>query len=127
MDANEVKGMLDELSDLHSKWDAVMAEKERLLDALYTEEIKARMAEIETEFAIKIIGVQNNINALEAKIKDAVVKRGESVKGEHLHALFIKGRVSWDAKLLDGYAVAHSEILAFRSVGQPTVSIRAVK
>ncbi len=41
-------------------------------------------------------------------------------------AIYSKGRMSWDGKRLDGYATAHPEILAFRSEGQPSVSIREV-
>ena len=36
-------------------------------------------------------------------------------------------KTSWDGKLLEGYAVAHPEILAARKVGKPTVSFRTVK
>ncbi|MCG3145996.1 MAG: hypothetical protein HONDAALG_03775 [Gammaproteobacteria bacterium] len=53
--------------------------------------------------------------------------RGATVKGAALSAVYAKGRVSWDNKALEGYAVAHPELLAFRSEGAPSVSIRGVK
>jgi hypothetical protein len=38
----------------------------------------------------------------------------------------VKGRVSWDTKALDGYAVAHPEIEKLRIEGAPTVRIAKV-
>jgi len=49
------------------------------------------------------------------------------VKGRELEAVYVKGRISWDNKALDGYAAAHPEIGAFRKQGDPSVSIRGVK
>ena len=63
------------------------------------------------------------ISALESEIKDKALALGETVRGDHYIAIFKRGRVSWDQKLLDGYAVAHPEILPFRHVGQPGVMI----
>ncbi len=50
--------------------------------------------------------------------------RGESVKGTNLQAIFIKGRQTWDNAELDKYAEKHPEILKFRKIGNPSVSIR---
>ena len=77
-------------------------------------------------FAVKLEGVSENIAALEAEIKQAVISAGTTVKGSFIQAVFTKGRVSWDTKSLDGYAVAHPELLSLRKVGEPSVSLRAV-
>jgi predicted transcriptional regulator len=124
MNENEIKLKLDQLAEFQSQRDVAMLEKQRLLDEIYTAEIKARMAEIEAEFAIKTEGITTNIAALESEIKRAVVEHGASVKGSVLHAVFAKGRISWDTKSLDGYAAAHPELLSFRKEGEPSVSIR---
>lgn len=63
---------------------------------------------------------------MEKGIKESVLSIGEPVKGEFLQAIFIKGRVSWDTKGLDGYAVAHPEILIFKKTGEPSVSLKKV-
>jgi hypothetical protein len=115
------------MAEYQAPRDAAMLEKQALLDAIYTAEIKARMAEIEAEFSTKTEGVTENIAALEAEIKQAVIEHGESVKGSLFHAVFAKGRVSWDTKSLDGYAAAHPELLSFRKQGEPSVSIRIAK
>lgn len=67
------------------------------------------------------------IGAMEESIKYQVVDLGKSVKGSSLHAVYSKPRVTWDSKGLDGFAVAHPEMEAFRKVGQPSVSIRSAK
>ena len=127
MNENEIKSMLDKLADYQAQAAAVNMEKQALIDSIYTAEIKARINEIEAEFAGKTEGVSENIAALEAEIKKAVTQNGASVKGTFLHAVFAKGRVSWDTKSLEGYAAAHPELLTFRKEGDPSVSIRAAK
>lgn len=59
-------------------------------------------------------------------VKASVIAEGESVKGERLQAVWVKGRTSWDTKALDGYSAAHPEIERFRKVGEPNVTIRTV-
>jgi hypothetical protein len=63
---------------------------------------------------------------LSSEIKQEVTRYGASVKGTHLYAVYARGRVTWDTKGLDRYAVEHPEVMHFRKQGQPTVSLRAV-
>jgi len=127
MTEDDIKQKLDRLAEYQSERDAAMLEKQALIERIYTAEIKAKMAEIEAEFAGKTEAVNENIAALEAEIKQAVTAHGSSVKGTLYHAVFAKGRVSWDTKSLDGYATAHPELLTFRKEGEPSVSIRTAK
>ena len=127
MTENEIKLKLDQLAEFQSQRDVAMFEKQRLLDEVYSAEIKQRMAEIEAEFAGKTEAVNENIASLEAEIKQAIIAHGASVKGSVFHAVFTKGRVSWDTKSLEGYATAHPELLTFRKEGEPSVSIRVAK
>jgi len=64
---------------------------------------------------------------LKAEVEGAVMAHGATVKGEHLMAVFTRGRVTWDGKVLEGYVIAHPELAAARRVGQPGVAIRAVQ
>ena len=127
MTEQQIKEMLDKLADFQSQRDIAMMEKQRLLDEVYSAEIKSRMAEIEAEFADQTEAVSSNIVALESEIKQAIIEHGASVKGSVYHGVFAKGRVSWDTKSLDGYATAHPELLTFRKEGEPSVSIRIAK
>ena len=65
---------------------------------------------------------------LESEIKRMVITSGESCKGDGYNALFVKGRVTWDTKALNGYAIARPEIEQFRKIGRPSARItRKVK
>ena len=71
--------------------------------------------------------VQGEAAKLKQEIDAEVLNIGATVKGERLMAVFNKGRVSWDAKMLAGYALVHTEILDAQKIGKPSVSLRAVK
>lgn len=64
---------------------------------------------------------------MESEVKRLAAIYGESVRGAYLQAVYSKPRVVWDSKALDGYALAHPELFAFRREGEPSVSIKAVK
>jgi hypothetical protein len=133
------------LDEFQSQLESARIEKQQLLDEIYTPEIKARVAQVEANFSRKTEIVTTNIEALEAdfsgktevvtanieaieaEVKQAVIERGASVKGTFFHAVFRKGRVSWDTKSLDEYATTHRELLSFRKEGEPSVSLRKVK
>lgn len=121
-----IQNKLDELSELYAQRDLATLDKQRLLDEILTAEIKARMADIDAEFSGKTKVVDEKIKALEAEVKQDVLQNGASVKGQFLHAVFTKGRVTWDSKSLDGYAKAHPELLEYRKEGDPSVSLRKV-
>lgn len=82
---------------------------------------------LEAEYAPLIRAAQEKYAELEAQIKTAVVEAGASVKGAELHAVYAKGRVSWDGKKLEGMAALIPQLAEARTVGAPSVSIRAVK
>lgn len=126
MDETEIKQKLDRLADHQAQRDAIALQKAELVDAVLTAEIKAQLAEIDAEFAGKTEAANANIAALEAEVKQAIIEHGASVKGTFLHAIWNKGRVSWDTRSLDGYAVAHPEMLSFRKEGEPSVTLRRI-
>lgn len=121
-----IETKLDELSELYAQRDLATLEKQRLIDEIYTAEIKAKIAEIDAEFAGKNEAVSEKITALEAEVKQAVLVNGASIKGQFLHAVYTKGRVTWDSKALDGYAKAHPELVEYRKEGEPSVSLRKI-
>jgi hypothetical protein len=127
MNEHEIIIALDTLANYQAQVDYLALEKHRLLDEALPAEVKARMAEIETEFADKASAAQENINALTAQIKAAVLANGASVKGSFLHAVYAKGRVSWDGKKLDGMMSLIPALADARKEGEPSVSFRAVK
>lgn len=126
MNETEIKVKLDMLADLRAAVDVIALEKQALIDTILTPEIKAKLAEIDTEFAGKAEEATGKADALEAEIRAAVVQHGATVKGAFLQAVWNEPRVSWDTKGLVGFLVAHPEISAFRKEGEPSCTLRKV-
>ena len=68
--------------------------------------------------------VFDEIKTLQDEIKAEVLKLGETIKTDEMQVIWNKGKTTWDGKLLEGYAVAHPEILKAQKVGNPTVSFK---
>lgn len=123
MDAKE---MLDRLAEYQAQRTIAEMDKQALIDSVLTPEIKAKLADIEAEFADKVGAVDQNINDLTAQVKQAVISEGQTVKGNYLQAVYMKGRVSWDTKTLEGLAIVMPKLLDAKWEGDPSVSIRRV-
>ena len=121
-----IQSKLNLISEYQAQKDALNLEKQTIIDTILTPEIKAKIAEVETEFSGKGETADTNISTLTAEVKEMVVHAGESVKGEHFHAVYVKGRISWDTKGLDGFALTHPEILYMRKEGDPSVTLRRI-
>ena len=117
---------LNELAELYAQRDISMMEKQRLIDAIMTDEIKAKIAEVEAEYSGKSETVTEKITALESEVKELVKENGASVKGQFIHAVFTKGRVTWDSKQLDGLMIAVPQLAQARKEGEPSVSLRKI-
>ena len=113
MDTLEIQRMLDALDELQAQKIILATPLQEKITALTAERDQLTM------------NLDESIMTLTANIKGAVLDLGKSVKATHLQAVWSKPRVSWDTKSLDGYAVAHPELFAFRKEGIPSVSIRA--
>jgi len=114
---------LDELAELQSKRDLLNLQLAEAL-ALVMEPIKAQVDAAGAQFGPQLAETDAEIEALTAEIRADVLAHGETVKGTRLIATWNKGRTSWDTRKLDGYAAAHPEIAVFKTVGEPSVSIR---
>lgn len=123
MDAKE---MLDRLAEYQAQRTIAELDRQALIDSVLTPDIKAKLADIEAEFADKVGAVDQNINDLTAQVKQAVISEGQTVKGNYLQAVYMKGRVSWDTKTLEGLAIVMPKLLDAKKEGEPSVSIRKV-
>ena len=122
-----IEQILEELAEIRAQIDLLNIDKQKQIDSVITEEQRAAIRDIEFEFSEKVEAAQANATELESKVKPLVVEHGTSVKGSRLQAVYMAGRVAWDTKAIDGYAINHPELFAFRKEGEPSVSIRAVK
>jgi len=121
-----VTELLDRLADLRAAPDAIRLQKQALVDTILTAEIKAKLAEIDAEFSAPLQAAEQAAAEVEAKIKDAVSAYGETVKGGALMAVYVKGRVTWDGKKLDGMMSLIPQLKDARKEGEPSVTIRKV-
>lgn len=124
MTTDTIVTMLDRLDDLRAQLELLHSDMAAKREQIIPAEVKAELADLEAEYAPAIEAAQAGIAGLEAEIKAAVLEHGATVKASNLQAVWMRGRVSWDTKALDGFAKARPELLAFRKEGPPTVSIR---
>lgn len=117
----DVSQMLDGLADIRSRVERVAAAKQAFIDALL-----AGYADALDAYDVQSAALSAEAAELENAIKTAVASGGKTVKASSLQAVWAAGRVSWDSKGLEGVAVVMPEILKFRKVGEPSVSIRPV-
>ena len=120
----EITKLLDKLSELYAQRDLLAMQKQEMINAVLTPEIRAKLAEIDAETAPMFEAVNANAAELEATVKATVLEHGATVKGAHLQAVYVKGRVSWDTDKLDGMAALIPQLNEARKVGQPSVAIR---
>ena len=122
----DISQKLDHLANLQAQRDVLELEKQALIDQVIPPEIKARLEEIEAEFAGKRETVDANITALETEIREDVLRQRSTVKSTFLRVVYNPGRVTWNTKSLDADARARPEILEFRKQGKPFVSIQKI-
>lgn len=122
----DIVAKLNKLSELRDSKIAILAKKQELSDSVLTEEVKNQLADIEAEFMTPISLADEEIAALEAEIKKDVIAHGQTVKGENLQAIYVKGRVSWDTDKLDGMIALIPALGTARSTGEPTVTYRKI-
>jgi hypothetical protein len=120
-----IEKMLDELHDLQCKADYLRITKDSEIKGAIPDDIQKIIDAIKEKYSEIVMDVDEEISMLANEIKEQVKATGESVKGEHLSAVYTKPRVTWDSKGIEGFSVAHPEINVFRKVGEPSVSIKA--
>jgi len=89
--------------------------------------VEQDLADIAAEFEPSMQSAAALVAALEPGLRDMAIKVGETIKNERVSIIPVAGRVTWDTKALDGYAVANPAVERFRKVGEPTTQIRWAK
>lgn len=101
-------------------------------------QLDQRKAEIEAEFSGKAEDVATNISKLENEIKDDLKKEAAeklekdpkakdlSVKGKYFHAVYVRGRVTWNTDKMDAWVIDHPFLKEARKEGDPSITIRKV-
>lgn len=86
-----------------------------------------RYDEMKRKFEKETADLSDAIKNLEEQIKTEVLSIGKTVKTDSITAVYSKGKIGWDSNLLNGFALAHPEILAARTIGKPSVSFKLAK
>lgn len=116
---------LEQIARLYDAKEVRRLQQEELIRSVTPVEVREKIDEINEEFMVSDT-ISPEIERLTQEVKDEVISAKQTVKGSVLMAVLSKGRVSWDDKMLMGYAASHPEILPFREEGSPSVSIRKV-
>lgn len=122
----ELIAKLDQLYNLRCLADLTASDMEQARKAAIPLEVAADLAAIDLEYAPQVEELATKIAAVEAEVKALAEQAGASVKGAGLQAVFTPGKVTYDARALDGLLVAMPQLAAFRKEGKPSVSIRSV-
>lgn len=86
-------------------------------------DLQAQIATLEAQIAERTLTLTSVIAALEETIKRECLRHKRSAKGARLQVVYSKGRITWDTRGLEGYALSHREILRFRKQGEPSAKI----
>ena len=125
-DYGYISNDLDSLSRTNALLDELEKERDNKISDCIPPEVQARIDDIGDEYEALMTGPQIAANELRELIKEDVLEHGSTVKGEHIMAVWNKGRESWDNKALNGYAAAHPDVLQLRKKGKPSVTIRKI-
>ena len=117
----QIREDLAKLDNAIAGREVFVKKKQDLMNSVLTDEIKQQLKDIEDEFSVDVEHFDEYITDIKAKIKEDSLVHGESVKGEHMKVTWVKGRVTWDSKGLEGYAIANPLILKFRKQGNPSI------
>lgn len=105
----------------------ISAQEQEEIDKVLTPEILAQVDEIRTKWKDTKESMTYEMATLESEIKADVLAKKETIKSQNVMAVWVKGRTSWDGKLLEGMAKLEPKLLAARKEGEPSVTIRFAK
>lgn len=107
------------------RMEALAAQREyafRRLDVMAT--VQSQLDAIDTDMTPRLKQLADRMTAAELAVRQAMLTFGKSYWRGRVKATYSRGRVTFDSKALQEYAVTHPEIEKFKKVGNPIVSIR---
>jgi hypothetical protein len=105
--------------------EAMAAQREyafRRLDVMAT--VQPQLDAIDADMTPRLKQLAERMAAAEQAVRHAVLAFGRSHTRGRVKATYSRGRVTFDSKGLQEYAVTHPEIEKFKKVGNPIVSLR---
>lgn len=126
MDEQEIRELLSALYVARQTWQIEHDTWKDRKDAIL-KQVAPQLEAIDAEFEGRLLELGDQVASLETSVCAAVKLHAQSVKGEQLHAVYSKGRTTWDGKKLDGMMALIPQLKEARKEGEPSVSIREVK
>lgn len=128
MNNEEIVVLMNKYVDMKSSISALEADKKKLIEETMPKEVRAKVTEIEEEFAGKTEKAQKELEKLEEEIKAGVVAVQKTLTVKGMKAFYYDGRVSWDAKGLEGVIKNNPDVAKviskFKKQGKPYASFR---
>lgn len=95
------------------------AERERVLLV-----VKADLDALEARYAAELDEAGREVQEAEAAVRAEVLLSGKSIKHGPLHAVYVRGRATWDRDRLEKLAEQTPAILECRTLSAPSVQLR---
>jgi len=118
-----IKWELDKLEQLRAYKEHWLNEKQVRINELMTPEILEQIKDIEAEY--DITDLDRSISSQESIVKDYVLLYGETVKGNKLSAIYVKGGYTANIDKLLGMSVALPQVMTCLSTKKPYVTIKS--
>jgi uncharacterized protein YifE (UPF0438 family) len=96
----------------------------RRLDILA--KVQPEIDALDAEMSARLKPLEAEIARLEELLKEGVRATGKTYRHRGIRVTYARGRVTFDNKGLQQYALAHPDVNQFRKVGQPIISLRYV-
>jgi hypothetical protein len=119
----EEESKFDQLAEARDYLDGLRKHMESEREEVLAQ-VRSELEAIEARYAQQLQEASAAVAELELEVKAEVLRQGQSVRVGDVHAVFYRGRVTWDSKGLAGYALSHPELEKFRRVGAPMVILR---
>lgn len=118
-----VEKYLDQLSEARARLDVLKVDLKSKREWLVPDDVKAAWLDLEMEYLPQIEAAEKAAGDIDNVIRECTTQLRQSVKSASGVQAVYSERTTWDTKGLEGYAVAHPEVLHFRKVS-PSISIR---
>jgi len=123
----DIDTLFETYASIASQIEDLNTERQKLLDAATPPEIKIILDNINAHYNNTEQRLAQRFKEIETLIKQYIVAIASTYKHGTWQAVYYNGRITWDSKALEGFAVAHPEINAFKKTGEPSVQMRRVK
>ena len=95
---NNIKQLLKQLHDAKCAVDLVTIERDQLIDGVLSAEQRNAIRDIRDEYQDRINAALKAAEELDQQVRAAVHEHGESVKTDHMHAIYMQPAPTWDTE-----------------------------